>query len=86
MIYMTTGERIGYKRGKEDGQIEQGQLIILELLTIRVGEVSEENRAMIESLSLEQLNALTKALLDFTSFDDLSCWLQQNQNTRGTSK
>jgi Domain of unknown function (DUF4351) len=81
MTYITSFERFGYNRGKEDGLVEGQQLTILQLLAIRIGEVSEENRAMIESLSLEQLNALTRALLDFASADDLSRWLQQNQNT-----
>jgi Domain of unknown function (DUF4351) len=73
MTYITTGERIGYKRGKSE--------TILELLNELLGEVSQENRATIESLKLEQLNALCKALLNFTSTDDLVRWLQQNQHS-----
>ncbi len=73
MTYMTTGERIGYKRGKLS--------LILPQLSRRLGEVSQQNRANIESLTLEQLDALAGALLDFTSTDDLLRWLQQNQHS-----
>lgn len=76
MTYITSFERIGYK----SGQIEQAQSTILRQLAIRVGEISEENKVVIESLSLEQLDALTEALLNFTSTDDLSRWLEQNKN------
>lgn len=48
---MTTGERIGYERGKQ----EQGQALILRQLQRRVGELPEEVRGQIQTLSLEQL-------------------------------
>ena len=73
MTYITTGERIGYKRGELS--------TILRQLTKRFGKVSKQNRANIESLTLEQLDALCEALLDFTSTDDLVRWLQQNQHS-----
>ncbi len=44
-------------------------------LTRRVGELSQEIRQRIESLSLEQLENLGEALLDFTSMADLDAWL-----------
>jgi hypothetical protein len=72
MTYITTGERIGYKRGKLS--------LILPLLSRQLGEVSSQNRATIESLTLEQLDALGEALFDFTTTDDLVRWLQQNQD------
>ena len=73
MTYITSVERIGYERGKLE--------TILQLLNKLLGEVSQENRATIESLTLEQLNTLCKALLNFTSTDDLVRWLQQNQHS-----
>jgi hypothetical protein len=77
MSYITTGERIGYERGKQ----EQGQTLILRLLQRRVGELSEEVRGDIQTLSLEQLEALGEALLDFTAIEDLLNWLSANQTT-----
>ena len=72
MTYITTGERIGYKRGELS--------TILRLLKKLLGELSQQNYTAIESLTLEQLDALCEALLDFTSTDDLVRWLQQNQD------
>ncbi|MCC5643944.1 DUF4351 domain-containing protein [Nostoc sp. CHAB 5824] len=75
MSYITTGERIGYERGKQ----EQGQTLVLRLLQKRVGELPQEVRGRIETLSLEQLEALGEALLDFTAIEDLLNWLEANQ-------
>ncbi|MEA5620150.1 DUF4351 domain-containing protein [Cronbergia sp. UHCC 0137] len=72
MSYITTGERIGYERG----QREQGQTLVLRLLQKRVGKLSEEVQRRIKILSLEQLEALGEALLDFTSIEDLLRWLE----------
>ncbi|MEH1942423.1 MAG: DUF4351 domain-containing protein [Nostoc sp.] len=75
MSYITTGERIGYERGKQ----EQGQTLVLRQLQKRVGELPQEVRGRIETLSLEQLEALGEALLDFTILEDLLNWLETNQ-------
>lgn len=40
MRYITTGERIGYERGKQEGKQEGEQQVILRLLQRRVGELS----------------------------------------------
>lgn len=77
MSYITTGERIGYERGKQ----EQGQILVLRQLQKRVGELPQEVRGRIETLSLEQLEALGEALLDFTTIKDLLNWLEANQTT-----
>lgn len=68
MSYMTTGDRIGYKRGKEEGQQEQAQTLVLRQLQKRVGELPQQiRREQIPGLSLEQLEALGEALLDFSA-------------------
>lgn len=79
MSYITTGERIGYERGKEEGKQEQGQALVLRQLQRRVGELPEEVRFRIQTLSLTQLETLGEALLDFTAIDDLLNWLEANQ-------
>jgi hypothetical protein len=78
MSYITTGERIGYERGKEEGQLKQAQALVLRLLQRRVGDLPPQVREQIQSLSLEQLEALGEALLDFRSNADLFNWLQAN--------
>ncbi|WP_442936353.1 DUF4351 domain-containing protein [Nostoc sp.] len=80
MKYVTTGERIGYERGKQEGKQEGEQQIILRLLKRRVGELSPELQERIQSLSLNQLETLSEALLDFTAMEDLLNWLQTNQS------
>lgn len=88
MSYITTGERIGYERGKQEGKQEQTQALVIRLLQRRVGSLSPEVREQIQSLSLEQLEALSEALLDFSAISqaetaepnaDLLNWLQANQ-------
>ncbi|KAI9129188.1 Rpn family recombination-promoting nuclease/putative transposase [Acaryochloris sp. CCMEE 5410] len=69
------GERTGILKGKLEGE----QSLVLRLLNRRIGDVSPELRSQIQSLSLEQLEALGEALLDFSESADLVNWLQENQ-------
>jgi hypothetical protein len=97
MSYITTGERIGYERGKQEGiqegrqegKLEQAQALVLRQLQKRVGDLPEQVQERIQSLSLEQLEALGEALLDFRAISqgetaepnaDLFNWLQANQS------
>ena len=63
------------QEGREEGRQEGEQLLVLRLLNRRVGEIPSEARSQIQSLSLEQLELLGEALLDFTSLADLEGWL-----------
>ena len=78
MRYITTCERIGYERGIEEGRQEGERLVILKLLKRRLGELSPETTQRIQSLSVNQLENLSEALLDFSSMADLLNWLQLN--------
>ncbi|MBW4669794.1 MAG: DUF4351 domain-containing protein [Cyanomargarita calcarea GSE-NOS-MK-12-04C] len=49
--------------------------VLNSLLARRVGELPQEVRQQVECLSLEQLENLGEALLDFTSMTDLDAWL-----------
>ncbi|MEH2464174.1 Rpn family recombination-promoting nuclease/putative transposase [Nostoc sp.] len=64
----------GEQRGREEGRKAEGQLLILRLLTRRVGELPQEVLDRIETLSLEQLENLGEALLDFQVIADLETW------------
>jgi predicted transposase YdaD len=68
------GERLGEQRGRQ----EEGRSLILKLLTRQVGDLSPETVAQIEALSIDQLEALGEALLEFTQINDLLTWLEQN--------
>ena len=72
MRYVTTGERIGYERGIQEGELT----LILKQLKKRYGELSPELQQRIQSLSLHQLEALGEALLDLGSMADLLAWLE----------
>jgi predicted transposase YdaD len=80
MRYVTTGERIGYERGKQEGKQEQTQTLILRQLQRRVGELSLLLQQHIQSLTVSELEELGEALLDFTAMEDLLNWLQANQS------
>lgn len=55
-------------------------ILVLKLLQRRVGELSEEVKKQVQALSLEDLEALGEALLDFTVMGDLVNWLQAHLN------
>lgn len=74
MRYITTGERIGYERGVLEGE----QAIILKQLKRRIGELSPEIQQCIQSFSINQLETLSEALLDFNTRADLFNWLETN--------
>jgi predicted transposase/invertase (TIGR01784 family) len=63
------------EEGREEGREEGEKSLVLRLLARRVGELPQEVRQQVESLSLEQLENLGEALLDFTSMADLDAWL-----------
>jgi hypothetical protein len=72
----------GIERGIEQGierGIEQGERsLILRLLTRRVGPVPDRLTTNLQLLSLDQLEALGEALLDFTGLADVEAWLERH--------
>ncbi|MGK7953095.1 MAG: Rpn family recombination-promoting nuclease/putative transposase [Xenococcaceae cyanobacterium] len=72
------GIKEGEAKGRAEG-IKEGEVsLVLRLLKKRIGEISAEDESRITGLSVEQLEALGEALLDFSSGDDLSAWLAEN--------
>lgn len=66
----------GEQKGRQEGRQEGERSLILRLLSRRVGFLSSEVRSQVESLSLEQLESLGEALLDFSGSSDLELWLR----------
>ncbi|WP_088892011.1 Rpn family recombination-promoting nuclease/putative transposase [Leptolyngbya ohadii] len=62
---------------RQEERLKGEQALILRLLTRKVGEISPETKAQIETLSIAQLEDLGEALLDFAALADLSAWLDQ---------
>ena len=76
MPFISPTEELAMERGVERG-IEQGeQQLILRLLNRRIGEIQSSFIDTIRTLSIEQLELLGEALLDFSSITDLEQWLE----------
>ncbi|MBR8833749.1 MAG: DUF4351 domain-containing protein [Stigonema ocellatum SAG 48.90 = DSM 106950] len=71
---LSRGEEIGQKLGEQIGE-QRERSLILRLLTRRVGELSQQTITRIDALSLEELENLGEALLDFEAMVDLEVWL-----------
>ncbi len=71
------GEQRGREQGREQGREAEAFSLILRLLTRRLGEFPQDIRQQIEILTLEELENLGEALLDFTSMADLQAWFNQ---------
>lgn len=71
------GRKEGRREGRREGRKEGERSLILRLLQRRLGELPTSARARIEGLSLEQLEALGEALLDFEALADLEDWLRR---------
>jgi len=70
----------GRQEGKQEG-IKEGKLeLVVRLLERRVGEILPDIESRIRRLSIEQLENLGEAVLDFTSASDLTDWLQGQNN------
>jgi flagellar biosynthesis/type III secretory pathway protein FliH len=74
MQIVTSWMEQGMEQGLEQG-LQRERSLILRLLTRRVGELPETIQAQVAGLSIEQLEALGEALLDFVGLADLENWL-----------
>ena len=72
------GRQEGRQEGLQEGRQEEGRSLILHLLILKVGEIPTEQKLQIEQLSLAQLEALGEALLNFSTPQELTRWLENN--------
>jgi hypothetical protein len=75
MEYITSWEEKGIKQGIEQGRADEARRIVLGQVRRRVGPLPGSTEARLEALTLPQLEALSEAVLDFTSLADLEDWL-----------
>jgi hypothetical protein len=67
MEIVTSWMEQGVKRGKSD--------LVLRMLRKRFGSLDAESEGRVGQLSVEQLEELAEALLDFSAPSDLATWL-----------
>ncbi|MDB9312948.1 Rpn family recombination-promoting nuclease/putative transposase [Spirulina sp. CS-785/01] len=66
-----------YAEGAQEGRQEGEVQLVLRLLSRRFGQLGARQEQQIRQLSLEQLEALAEALLDFSSLAELEEWLER---------
>lgn len=64
------------QQGRQEGRQEGEATLVLRLLTRRLGQLAPEMRSQIQQLPVAQLEELGEALLDFSSVQDLTDWVQ----------
>ncbi len=72
-------ESVIYQEIFETGEqraLQREKALILRQISRRVGEVPQDLRSTIELLSIDRLETLGEALLDFNSLQDLENWLE----------
>ena len=67
------------QKGRQRGKQEEAVLIVIRLLTLRLGLLDPVLQQRIEGLSITRLEELSEALLDFKTATDLAVWLDQQQ-------
>jgi predicted transposase/invertase (TIGR01784 family) len=69
----TEGEARGLERG-----LQQERTLVMRLLTRKLGNITPEMQLRVNGLSIEKVESLGEALLDFNQMDDLLSWLDRD--------
>jgi predicted transposase/invertase (TIGR01784 family) len=64
--------------GKAEGKAEEGRSLVLKQLTRKLGSIPPQLQIQVNSLSIDLVESLGEALLDFVVVADLETWLSQN--------
>ena len=67
-----------YQEAKAEGKAEEGKSLVIKQLTRKLGSITLQLQAQVNSLPIDLIESLGEALLDFTSIADLENWLSQN--------
>ncbi len=67
-----------YQEARNEGRQEEGSSLLKRLLSKRFGKISDRRLQIINQLSLEQLEDLGEALLDFKEISELDRWLNSH--------
>ncbi|MEG5034722.1 Rpn family recombination-promoting nuclease/putative transposase [Microcoleus sp. AT3-D2] len=73
---------LGREEGREEGRQEgrqEGQVgLIMRLLSRRLGQINPDIENRIQQLSIDKLENIAEAMLDFSNAEDLTAWLEAN--------
>jgi predicted transposase YdaD len=65
----------------QEGREEEARLLVLKLLTRKLGSIPDRLRDQVNQLPLETLEALSEALFDFSEMSELGEWLAQKSES-----
>jgi predicted transposase/invertase (TIGR01784 family) len=77
----TSGEARGMQRGRSEGRQQEALALVIKLLTRKFGNLSPMLISQVSDRSVEEVESLGEALLDFQSINDLETWLSINLPT-----
>ena len=72
------GIELEQTRVYQEAQIDGEQRLVLKQLTRKLGTITPEMWSRLSSLTIDRVESLGEALLDFISIADLEAWLSQN--------
>lgn len=72
-------ESVIYQDILQQGRRQEALSFIMRLLDRQLGKINPETIEQIQALSIEQLEDLGIALLDFSQFADLIAWLEKQE-------
>ncbi|WP_016950050.1 Rpn family recombination-promoting nuclease/putative transposase [Anabaena sp. PCC 7108] len=76
MLGLNLEEPRAIRDAKEEGIVKGERSLVLRQLNRRLGTIPDALLSQIQTLSVEQVEALGEALLDFSTLADLEGWLQ----------
>lgn len=75
-----TSREEGRAEGRVEGRAEGKLELLLKMLSIKLGELSETSLTQLEEISLERLDKLGEMLFEFQSITDLERWLNEERD------
>ena len=76
------GIELQQTRVYQDARTDEGRSLVLKLLTRKLGNISPEIQARVNSLTIDRVGSLGEDLLDFTQMEDLNSWLATDTNVK----
>ncbi len=77
-VDLMLGIELQQTRVYQDARTDEGRSLVLKLLTRKLGDISSEVQARVNSLTLDRVESLGEDLLDFIQMEDLNSWLDND--------